>query len=191
VQGGCLLPSSLSTRPLPNLVMRTLYFSYGSNLSSRRLLSRAPGARFVTVALLKGYHLRFHKAGRDGSAKCDIEVSDDPFAKVWGAVYSITRQDILGLDKVEGRGDGYEQREINLCAPTGGAICAFTYIATRIDSALLPYHWYKEHVVRGATEFSLPDRYINQIAATPSLPDPDVERHFYELAIYLQETHTE
>ncbi len=191
MQGGCLLPSSLSTRPLPNLVMRTLYFSYGSNLSSRRLLSRAPGARFVTVASLKGYHLRFHKAGQDGSAKCDIEVSDDPLAKVWGAVYSITRQDVLGLDKIEGRGDGYEQREVNLCTPTGGAICAFTYIATRIDPSLLPFHWYKEHVILGAREFSLPSTYIDKISSIRSLPDPDTERHQRELAIYLQETHTE
>ncbi len=48
-----------------------LYFSYGSNMSSRRLLSRVPSARFITSASLPGHALHFHKKGLDGSAKCD------------------------------------------------------------------------------------------------------------------------
>lgn len=164
---------------------RAHYFAYGSNLSSRRLLSRIPGARFVCVAALDGYLLCFHKIGRDGSAKCDIKPGDTTAITVWGAVYSITRGEIEVLDKLEGRGEGYEQQVVTLTAPIQSISTAFTYTATQINTSLRPFHWYKTHVMVGAMERSLPSAYIHQIGLTPSLPDPNHARHQNELAIYL------
>ena len=56
-----------------------LYFAYGSNLSSARMAARVPSARVVARAQLPGHALRFHKVGRDGSAKCDA-CTCPPFA---------------------------------------------------------------------------------------------------------------
>lgn len=53
------------------------------------------------------------------------------------------------------------------------------------ESTLKPYHWYNEHVIRGAKENGLPEKYIQNIAAIKSIDDPDRKRHDAELAIYL------
>ena len=36
-----------------------LYFAFGSNLSSERILVQNPSAKYLTTALLKGYKLNF------------------------------------------------------------------------------------------------------------------------------------
>jgi len=35
-----------------------------------------------------------------------------------------------------------------------------TYFATDIEKSVIPYHWYKQHVLRGALEHNLPRDYI-------------------------------
>jgi hypothetical protein len=61
---------------------------------------------------------------------------------------------------------------------------AFTYCATQIDDRLLPYDWYKQHVLRGALEHGLPPDYVAAIHAVQTIADPDGARQQHELAIY-------
>ena len=61
---------------------------------------------------------------------------------------------------------------------------AFAYYALQIDPALRPYHWYREHVLRGALEHDLPKAYIAAIRAVESIGDPESGRVECELAIY-------
>ena len=53
------------------------YFAYGSNMSSRRLRERMPGARAESRAILPCHRLAWHKIGKDGSGKCDIVADQD------------------------------------------------------------------------------------------------------------------
>ena len=161
-----------------------LYFSYGSNMSSLRLLSRVPSARFVATAVLQGHQLKFHKAGRDGSAKCDIYETTHKEHLVRGVIYEITESEKPALDLVEGLGQGYEVKSVELTTPAGGPVIAFTYYATAIDKTLRPYHWYRHHVVRGALEYNLPAAYIEQLRQVDTVVDPDPQRHALEMAIY-------
>ena len=48
--------------------------------------------------------------------------------------------------------------------------------ATRIDPALVPFHWYKEQVPAGARYHGFPAHYVASIESTPSKADPDVRR---------------
>ncbi len=66
-----------------------LNFAYGSNMLVARIRERAPSARPLGVAELRGHELRWHKAGMDGSAKCDVVASSDPRAVVLGVVYAL------------------------------------------------------------------------------------------------------
>lgn len=66
-----------------------LNFSYGSNLLGKRMLQRVPSARVVQTARLDGYQLCWHKAGQDGSAKCDIVRTSVAGACVHGVVYAL------------------------------------------------------------------------------------------------------
>jgi len=164
--------------------MKISYFAFGSNLSSTRLLERIPRAAKQCVATLPGHRLCWHKKGQDKSGKCDIAFTANPEDIVYGAVYLMNHDDKLELDVYEGAGVGYERREIRVTALHGASIEAFTYYALEIDHLRQPYHWYKEHVLRGAMEHEFPAHYVEHIQATPSIDDHDAERHHRELSIY-------
>lgn len=161
-----------------------LYFSYGSNMSIRRLKVRTPSAEFASVARLTQHVMRFHKAGRDGSAKCDALFTGDNADSVIGVVFRIARKQQSALDFAEGLGNGYERKEVQLLSSTKLRLQAFTYYATLIDASMKPYHWYKHHVLVGCHEHKLPTAYIKQIAEIDSVADPDKKRAAREAALY-------
>lgn len=161
-----------------------LYFSYGSNMSSRRLLERAPSATFLSIATLKEHRLRFHKKSRDGSGKCDAEYTANPDDCVMGVVFMMSASDKKELDRKECLGFGYEEKTVTVMLENGNRIETSTYFAVETDATLNPWSWYKKHVLRGARENNLPHDYISIIEKIRSLPDPDMDRHAQELAIY-------
>ena len=164
--------------------MELNYFAFGSNLSSPRLLQRLPGAEVHCVATLERHQLRWHKNSRDLSGKCDIVVTDDPRDIVYGVVYLMTHDEGLELDRYETADFGYQRKQVEVAALHGEIITAFTYFARNINRDRQPYHWYKEHVLRGALEHGFPPHYVEHIRATPSIDDHDEQRHRRELAIY-------
>ena len=162
-----------------------LYFSYGSNMSFKRLNARISKLSRLGVATLYHHDLRFHKISHsDGSGKCDILQTNDSEHSVLGVVYKIDPSERHILDAYEGHGCGYEEKQVCL-QMNGERLTAFTYYATHIDETLKPLHWYKEHVLRGARENDLPEHYIRRIKMITSIDDHDVERHTREVAIYL------
>ena len=160
------------------------YFSYGSNMSLRRLRNRVANAQFVATARLPAHRLRFHKVGRDGSGKCDAEFSGGDADVAWGVLFRIDTTGRRVLDEVEGLGGGYDAKAVILLGDNDRRYDAFTYVATRVDPALQPYHWYKAHVVRGAIEWRLPMPYTRSIEQVASIDDPETARHRRELSIY-------
>lgn len=165
-------------------MVKLLYFAYGSNMSTPRLVSRVPSANVVATASLEGHRLRFHKKSITGSGKCDIENTKNPEDLVWGIVFEILETEKPLLDVKEGLGEGYDDKWVSVVKGDGEVIDVFTYYATIIDSSLKPFSWYKEHVLRGAEEHSLPSEYIKTIQAVESFPDPDLNNHEDELSIY-------
>ena len=81
-------------------------------------------------------------------------------------------------------GQRFADKSIELITKSGQALSGFTYYALIIDETMIPYHWYKEHVLRGAMEHELPEEYVESIRQTPSKMDPDYIRRERELAIY-------
>ncbi len=163
-----------------------LYFSYGSNMSTPRLTHRAPSARAITGARLHGHRLMFHKKSSDNSGKCDIQHTNNDMDFVYGVVFEITVTEKAGLDRIEGVGIGYDEKNVAVHTHQGEILNVVTYYAINIDPELKPYEWYKEHIVRGACEHGLPAEYVNTITAIESMPDPDTSRHERELSIYRQ-----
>ena len=153
-----------------------LYFSYGSNMSTRRIGRRVPSPRPVAVARLSGHELCFHKVGKDGSAKCDApEASANSL--VHGALYRISAHHIRELARIEGVGTGYEESRVTIETGSGQA-SAFLFQAQPefIDSALLPFDWYKALVIEGTRFHRFPAEYVGEIEAVPSIADPDTGR---------------
>lgn len=153
-------------------------------MSVPRIRRRVSSASAVSTARLHGHRLKFHKRGRDGSAKCDIEHTRNRTDIVHGVVYQILARDKITLDSYEGLGNGYEEKRVSIILPDNKILEAVAYYATTIDTALQPYHWYKEHVLRGAREHRLPEEYIETIESITSIADPDPDIHLRELSVY-------
>jgi hypothetical protein len=153
-----------------------LYFAYGSNMHAGRLRERVPSCAFRTVATLPGHALRFHKRGRDGSAKCDAYASGRPTDAVHGVVFALAAAERPALDRAEG--SGYRAAPVLLHTSSGATLTAYTYLAVpaAIDAALLPFRWYLDLVVAGAQAHALPAAYVAWLAATPACADPDTQR---------------
>ena len=164
----------------------TLYFAYGSNMALERLKARVPSARTYSKARLPGYELKFHKKGADGSAKCDVVVSDQPHHVVHGVLFEFALAEKPILDRFEG--PRYESHTVELITDSGETIDAFLYVVadkiSHTDSGLKPFHWYKHHVLYGARQAALPEDYIAAIEAIESQLDSDHERTRRELSIY-------
>jgi gamma-glutamylcyclotransferase len=168
-------------------------FCYGSNMSSKRLKSkeRCPNAEFHSIAELSKYSFSFNKKSTSGghSGKANISYTDDNQNKVWGIVFTITKDEELALDKAEGFNIGhYTKRKVKVNSE-GQEIEAIIYIVgdkRLIDNNEIPFDWYKEHCLIGAREFSLPDEYIKKIEEIESKVDTDLTRVSKEKSIYLK-----
>ena len=163
-----------------------LYFSYGSNMSSKRIKNRINSANIISSGTLENHKLMFHKISDDGSGKCDAFFTDNPTDNIYGVIYSINEKDLDKLDIFEARGHGYEKKPVVIKRFNGNEVKAFTYYATDIDEGLKPYTWYKYHVLHGAVENNLPPDYISFIDSFNSVTDPDKENAADELSIYLK-----
>lgn len=150
------------------------YFAYGSNMCSARLRQRAPSARALAAGRLPNYALRWHKLGRDGSGKCNAAYAgEDSSSVLWGVLFDIACAEKHLLDKAEGLGIGYLEREVAVVTEAGTRP-ALTYVAkpTHIDASLRPHAWYKDYVVRGAREHGLPEAVVAALARVEALADP-------------------
>jgi gamma-glutamylcyclotransferase (GGCT)/AIG2-like uncharacterized protein YtfP len=164
--------------------MQMKYFAYGSNMSLSRLRRRVPSAERVGTFVLDRHTLRFHKIGKDGTAKCDAYYTGGP-EKIYGVVFEIDPTEKKALDRVEGLGQGYEEKTVDLQNDCGESIQAKTYYATKLDPKLKPLSWYVSHVLIGAREADLPAHYLSSIESIQSIEDEDKRRDAQERAIHI------
>jgi len=153
------------------------YLAYGSNLHPLRLALRVPSARLIGTTRLEQYRITFHKRSTDGSAKCNLDFTEDPSHAVYVAVYDIPDNEVHLLDAAEGLGKGYykQHMSINIANET---INVFAYLASKshLGADLEPYHWYKGFVLAGARKHLFPTEYLNEIEAVSSKHDPKDNR---------------
>ncbi len=161
------------------------YFAYGSNMSLARLQARVPSAKKLGSYFLTGHTLRFHKIGKDGSAKCDALATTKANDIIYGVLFEIAEADKPILDFAEDLGHGYQEKQVYVENERGQRHQAFVYYAILVASDIKPYDWYLRHVLVGAKENALPVQYINKLAATDFIEDKDLARAEQEQAIYL------
>jgi hypothetical protein len=159
-----------------------LYFAYGSNLLPERLIERVPSAEFRTIARLPFHLLRFQKRGTDGSAKCDVMLSQRESDAVFGVVYAIPSSEKPALDTAEGL--GYEVVHGTAVSLLGN-LGVFFYRAhpEAIDQSLLPFDWYRALVLAGAKRFGFPASYCHAIEDMETTNDVDSERRCHYLGL--------
>lgn len=160
------------------------YFSYGSNMSLRRIGRRAACARLLGTFHLESHSLRFHKVGQDGSGKCDAFFTGDPTDGVIGRLFDLSPDGQRSLDRAEDLGTGYGRKVVRVRDSAGEMVEAFTYFALVIDSGMVPFAWYKHHVWVGALEAELPSAYLRTIEDHPAMIDADEARATAQWALY-------
>lgn len=164
--------------------MKLFYFAYGSNMATARLRQRLPAARCLGRAEAPGFRVVFYKVGfRDGSGKCGLlRAGDNDLTP--GVLYALDATDINLLDHIEGVGHGYERLRLTVRLPDARLVEAVSYLAIRLDSALKPFQWYKQHLLAGASEHALPRDYLRLLTELESVADPDNARHAREMAVH-------
>jgi len=135
-----------------------LYFAYGSNMHSPRLLERVPGARPRGVARLLDHAMRCNKLGDDGSAKANLVAC--PGDLVWGVVYELEWTRWPQLDAWE---PGYDRMEVRVVADGESAVAAQTYVSRKLTDDERSHAWYRELMVCGAEEHGLPAAYRERL----------------------------
>mgnify|MGYP001826493606 CR=1 FL=1 len=154
-----------------------LYFAYGSNLHPARLAARTPSCHALGRAVLARHVLRFHKRGRDGSAKCDAWFTGDPTDRLYGVVYRIARAERQHLEQAEDLGRGYDCGRVRVVMGQRTlTLLTFRARPQALAPDLCPFDWYLAYVVSGARQHSLPAGYVARLERTPSLRDPDPKR---------------
>lgn len=140
------------------------------------MTERVPSARVKGVVRLPGYMLTFHKRSwADGSGKGMLKETRGALA--FGVLYEFDLAHKAELDRLEGRGNGYNEQHLRV--PLEGRDCAaYVYMAaaSHIDPSLAPFHWYKNLVLAGAVYHDMPQDYIASILSVPSVEDPDENR---------------
>lgn len=144
------------------------YAAYGSNLHPLRLERRGIDARLLGTSRVGGHALRFHKRGQDASGKCNIAGPGDG---VYVAVYELSVEHKVVLDRIEGVGKGYDRDLIEI---PGHGTC-HTYVAqhTHIDDEIEPFDWYRELVIAGSRFHGFPHYYVERLVSTRAVPDYD------------------
>src|SRR4030081_95179 len=85
------LPRRVMTRP------RVRYFAYGSNMLTARLRERVPSAAAIGIGKLVAHALRWDKRSwQGGSGKCDAEATSRNDDVVWGVLFELDPERILG-----------------------------------------------------------------------------------------------
>lgn len=90
--------------------MKRYYIAYGSNLNVQQMRWRCPGARIIGTAELQDYRLLF-KGSKTGSY---LTVEPEKECTVPVAVWEVTDQDELALDRYEGYPSFYYKTEMTL-----------------------------------------------------------------------------
>lgn len=164
-----------------------IYFAYGSNMLRERLVQRCPSAKAIGVAIVSEYILKFSKKSKDKSGKATLVKSTEPKHQAFGALFQIGFNDLPRLDKVEGRGSGYDRNDaFNVTLLSDGAQAQVTtYIApaSAVDNSLKPYDWYQALVIAGAKQHQLPDAYIASLRKFIYIPDQEPNRKERDNAI--------
>ena len=162
------------------------YLAYGSNMAAARLQRRLPSAKRIGLVELPGHRLTFdNRSTKDHSGKCDALRTESVADLVLAVLYRIDPEEKSILDHYEGVGVEYQDVFIRIKIPEGEEADALIYYAINLEPGLRPYHWYKQHVLRGAEENGFPESYLQMIRQVESSEDEDLERCERELGIYL------
>jgi len=154
-----------------------LYFAFGSNMCTKRIHINNPSAVFKHVAVVEGYKLFF---GYSDSNRWRGEVAtivEETGANVHGIIWELDKDHQVTLDKQEGVPTVYQRIEVQ-ARPLGRSssnknseklTCVSYQLLPEnlVNAKNLPSKVYKNVLLTGAKEHSMPDFYIEKLENHP------------------------
>ena len=109
------------------------YIAYGSNMSLSRLKSRCPNSEFIGIGVIEGYKLIFRESASGFYASIDkVDYRKKKKRKsLWSvpvAIFKISKNDELSLDKFEGCPRWYKKVELEVKDNQGDKITGIGYV---------------------------------------------------------------
>jgi hypothetical protein len=144
-------------------VVSTIYFAYGSNMSSAQLRAWDTAHRCLGAAELRDHRLAFlRRSVRWKAGAADIVYA--PGESVWGVLWELP----LGareLDLKESAGDAYRRRPVEVHVD-GAPVTAMAYeVIDKAPTELQPRREYVQLMVEGAREHGLPSAWLKRLHA--------------------------
>ncbi len=127
-----------------------LYFAYASNLSKEYMKSRCAEAIPLKKVYLKDYKLVFNELA---------DIIQNEGSTVLGALYLISKQERIDLDRLEGYPDLYTRIIIEVEDDKGNRYDAFAYIMVDKKLEAPPEHYY-QILKKGYEDWDLPLEYL-------------------------------
>jgi len=156
--------------------MPLCYFAYGSNMLTKRLQKRCPGAVSKERAYAADWIVKFSKPSKDCSGKATLSPKNG--CRTPGMLFEIPDSEVCRLDKYEGVGYGYERCN-TFCvrlAESGKVVPVATYLATFTKPDLKPYDWYLALVIAGAREHIPDEDHLVMLRHVTYMRDPRCDR---------------
>lgn len=122
-----------------------LYFAYGMNTNKDEMAYRCPSAKPLGLAVLLGYRFEF---------KSFATIVPSPGNKVEGVLWTITENDELALDILEGYPEFYDKKTVSVEHKKQPHI-AMTYIMGPREQNYPPSDGYYSMVSQGYQQFGL------------------------------------
>lgn len=142
------------------------YFAYGSNLCTRQMQHRCPGARVLGRACLRDHTVDFprYSQARGGGVAGVVPAQG---GIVEGVLYALSAEALAVMDEFEGTQAGYYTRSVCIVHDAQGLpLEAWVYLATPTPAAPhLPTRHYRDTILRGAEEHQFPPAYCSMLRA--------------------------
>lgn len=159
-------------------IQKFLYFAYGSNLLSHRILLQNPTAVRKGIGKLNDYRLDFGGFAKAWGGHA-ATIVPDPKKHVWGAVWEIEKSQMKNLDDQEGVSSQiYVPMQVKVIAPNDEELDCRVYkmviddpepyqLASLLPKERRPSRAYLETILQGAIESNLPDEYFLFLKSFP------------------------
>lgn len=145
------------------------YFAYGSNMSVQRMKERGIEFTERIPAVLIGYRLEFNKIASRNPKEGYANIVPDKNKKVEGALYEISDNCLLILDRYEGYPRHYKREKVKVQFNNGQEVEAVTYIAQsdKVQTGLKPSRDYLDFLLAGKDVLS--EEYYNRFTEIETL----------------------
>ena len=142
-----------------------LYAAYGSNMDPSQMHSRCPHSPFAGTGWLPNWRLTFggEDLGWEGALATLVE---EPGAAVFVALYDITAQDRVALDKWESADSGLYRTSRLRVSTLDGDVLAWTYVLNGYEGGL-PSARYLGLIAEAADAAGAPGDYVDELRARP------------------------